>query len=116
MRDRRGVILLEVLAALTIFACAAVAALGLLSQLTESEQRAEANERTVVDESRLLAAYSLLTRTDLDLRLGRRAVGPYVAEVQRPEPVLYRVAVGDSAGADLVTLLYRAEERADAAR
>jgi len=111
MHGRRGVILLEVLAALTIFACAAVATMGLLAQ---SQQRAEANERMVTDEDRLLAAYSLLARADLDLRLGRRIVGPYVLEVQRPEPALYRVTIGDSTGTDLATLLYRPEATADA--
>jgi hypothetical protein len=114
MHGRRGVILLEVLAALTIFACAAVATMGLLAQLAESQQRAEANERMVTDEDRLLAAYSLLARADLDLRLGRRIVGPYVLEVQRPEPALYRVTIGDSTGTDLATLLYRPEATADA--
>jgi type II secretory pathway pseudopilin PulG len=111
MRGPRGVVLLEVVAALTIFAFAAAGAIGLLSQLSDSQHRAYANERTVADEDRLLTAYSLLARGDLDLRLGSRSVGPYQVDVERPEPVLYRVSIGDSTGTDLATLLYRPEER-----
>ena len=106
-RRARGAVLLEVVAALTIFAFAAAAAIALLSQLSDGERRAHANERTVADQERLMAAYALLAREDLDRRLGRREVGPYVVEVQRPEQALYRVTIGDSTGADLITLLYR---------
>ena len=102
-------VLLEVLAALTIFAFAAASAIELLSQLSATEQRAHALERTVVDQDRLMAAYSLLARDDLDRRLGPRTVGPYVIEVQRPAVTLYRVTVGDSTGVELATLLYRPE-------
>ena len=115
-RGPRGAALLEVLAALTIFAFAAVYAIGLLGQLSDSEHRAHADERRVADQNRLLTAYALLLRTELDQRLGRREVGPYLVEVQRPEPALYRVSIGDSTGADLVTLLYRPEAPADATR
>ena len=106
-------VLLEVLAALTIFAFAAVSAIGLLGQLSDSEHRGQVNETMVADQNRLLTAYSLLTRSDLDLRLGRRVVGRYLVEVQRPDMALYRVSVGDSTGVDLVTLLYRPPERRD---
>jgi hypothetical protein len=108
----RGVALLEVLAALAIFAAAAVSAVGLLAQDAELERRAEAAERRVADEERLLTAMTLLTRDDMDRRLGRRSAGPYVVETQRPERLIYRVTVGladapDSP--DLATLLYRPE-------
>jgi type II secretory pathway pseudopilin PulG len=109
MRRDRGAVLLEVVAALTIFALAAVSALSFLAQLTDTTARSQAVERRLADEDRLLTVYSLLTRPDLDRRLGRRAVGPYVVEVQRPRPEIYRVSVGDSAAPDLVTLLLRPE-------
>lgn len=99
--------LLEVVAALTIFAFAAAGALALLSQLADTEKRSQASERMLADEQRLLTAYSLLLREDLDQRLGQRTVGLYLVEVQRPEQALYRIAIGDSTGPDLVTLLYR---------
>jgi type II secretory pathway component PulJ len=106
------VALLEVLAALTIFATAAVSVVGLLAQSAEHERRAEAAERRVADEERLLTAMTLLTRDDLDRRLGRRTAGPYVVETQRPDRVIYRITVGlaDAPDApDLATLLYRPE-------
>jgi type II secretory pathway pseudopilin PulG len=106
------VALLEVLAALTIFATAAVSVVGLLAQSTEHERRAESAEQRLADEERLLAAVALLTRDDLDRRLGRRAAGPYVVEIQRPVRTLYRVtvALGDAPDApDLATLVYRPE-------
>jgi len=109
MRTNRGAVLLEVVAALTIFAFAAVSALTFLSQLADAQRRAETTELRLADEDRLLTAYALLTREDLDRRLGRRSVGPYVVEVQRPRGTLYRIGVGDSAAADLVTLVFRPE-------
>jgi type II secretory pathway pseudopilin PulG len=110
------VALLEVLAALTIFVFAAVYALTLLGQLSDSEHRAHSDERRVADQNRLLTAYALLLRAELDQRLGHREVGPYLVEVQRPEAALYRVSIGDSTGPDLVTLLFRPGAAADATR
>jgi type II secretory pathway pseudopilin PulG len=115
-RGEAGAVLLEVLASLTIFAFAAVSAVGLLGQLSDTERRGQMNETDVADQNRLLTAYSLLTRADLDLRLGQRLAGHYVIEVQRPEPAIYRVSIGDSTGAELVTLLYRPTEHHDATR
>ncbi len=111
MKNERGALLLETVVALAIFALAAVTALNLLLQVSDSDRRVQELERRIVDEERLLSAYTLLTRDDLDRRLGARRVGPYLVEVQRPQPTLYRVAVGDSARADLVTLVYRPENR-----
>lgn len=109
MRPERGAILLEVLAALTIFGLSALATLELFNQLGESERRAQAAERRLVDADRLLTAYTLLARDDLDRRLGPRTVGPYVVEVQRPAPSLYRITIGDTAALDLATLVHRPE-------
>ena len=109
MKGSRGVVLLEVLAALTIFAFSAASALALLDQLAAAQQHAHRAEAVAADQDRLLTAYSLLTREDLDRRLGARPVGAYLVEVQRPTVTLYRVAVGDSGGAQLATLLYRPE-------
>jgi type II secretory pathway component PulJ len=107
MRARRGAVLLEVIAAVSIFAFAATGSLSLISQLADTEHQARQREKTVVDQDRLLAAYSLLSRDDLDRRLGQRVVGPYQVEVQRPESLLYRIAIGDSSGPELMTLVYR---------
>ena len=66
----------------------------------------------MADEERLLAAYPLLPRGDLDRRLGRRHVGPYVVTVERPERTLYRVALARQEASDvedLVTVVFRPE-------
>jgi hypothetical protein len=107
MASRRGAALLEVMTAVTIFGFAATGALSLLGQLAATEQQIRDRELVVADRDRLMTAYSLLSRSDLDLRLGTHAVGAHVVNVQRPTEALYRVTVGDSSGPELVTLLYR---------
>ena len=108
----RGVALLEVLAALVILSFAALGFVDLLGAGTRAVATARARERELADEERLLAAYTLLARGDLDRRLGRREIGPYLVEVQRPERTLYRVAlIRKESGTreDLVTVVYRPE-------
>jgi hypothetical protein len=60
----------------------------------------------------VLAALTLLNRNELDQRIGRRQIGEFIADVQRPEPTLYRIALlqKDSPHVeDLVTVVYRRE-------
>ena len=112
--NERGVVLLEVIAAVAILATVGFAMLALVTAGLRAHAVAQARERELWDEERLLAAYTLLTRTELDQRLGSRDAGRYVVHVQRPEPALYRIAVsrtGASAVEDLVTVVYRAERR-----
>ena len=107
-----GVALLEVLAAVLILSVAALGFVDLVAAGTRAVVTARARERELADEERLLAAYTLLGRGDLDRRLGRREVGRYVVEVQRPEARLYRVALARRESRDvedLVTVVYRAE-------
>jgi Tfp pilus assembly protein PilX len=109
-RAERGVVLLEILAAVLILTVAGVSLVELTAAGVRATATARDRERDQMDEDRLLAAYSLLTRGDLDLRLGIRDVGPYVVQVQRPEVALYRVAVSAQRSAtieDVVTVLYR---------
>ena len=108
----RGVALLEVLVALVILATAAIALLELVDAGTRAVAEARVRERELVDEDRLLSAYTLLARSDLDRRLGIRDVGPYRVNVQRPEPTLYRVALSRKQASeveDLVTVVFRQE-------
>jgi type II secretory pathway component PulJ len=110
--DKRGVALLEVLAAILILAAAGLGLVALVSAGTRAVTTARARERELADEERLLAAYTLLTRSDLDRRIGRREVGPYLADVQRPEQTLYRIALLRHEAPeveDLVTVVYRPE-------
>jgi type II secretory pathway component PulJ len=110
MTRERGSVLLEVLVALTILTVAGLSLVGLLSVGVRAEQDARERERVMAGEERVLAAMTMLTRTDLDRRLGRHDVGEFVVDVQRPERTLYRIAIGRRLSAhveDLVTVVYR---------
>ena len=104
LRSERGVILLEVLAAVTIIGLAGLALTELTTAGLRATEEARVREREVADADRLLTAYTLLNRPELDQRLGNRTVGPYVVNIQRPERSLYRIAVGD-----LITVVYRSD-------
>ena len=111
MRHERGVALLEVLAAVAILGVAGLALVDVVAGGTRAVGVARERERELADEERLLTAWSLLKREELDQRLGERVVGPYVMRVQRPERGLYRLAVERSvapAVEELVTVVYRA--------
>lgn len=108
----RGVALLEVLAATAILGIAGLGLLELATANIQAVRGAAERERAFADAERLLTAYALLTREDLDRRLGQRDVGPYVVEIQRPERPLYRVALRRHEAPEvevLVTVLYRPE-------
>ena len=108
----RGVVLLEVLAAIAILGIASVSLIDLVGAGTRAVATARSRERELWDEDRLLSAYSLLARPDLDRRLGLRVVGRYQVSVERPEPSLYRVALSRFESPqveDLVTVLLRPE-------
>lgn len=110
MSSERGAVLLEVLVALTILTVAGLSLVGLLSAGVRAEQDALRRERVLADEERVLAAMTLLTRGDLDRRLGRHDVGEFVVNVQRPERTLYRIVIGQRSSAhveDLVTVVFR---------
>jgi type II secretory pathway pseudopilin PulG len=107
----RGIALLEVLAAITILSIAGLSLVELVAQGTATAATERAREAEQMDEDRLLTATTLLTRSDLDIRIGSRSVGPYVVTVARPERTLYRIAVGRETAPgveDLVTVVFRA--------
>jgi type II secretory pathway component PulJ len=109
-RHERGAALLEVLVALVIVVTVGVSAVAVTSASLFQEGHARERERLVRTADRVLSAYVLLTRADLDRRLGRREVGELMVEVQRPEPTLYRISVGTSRNPDaelLMTLVHR---------
>ena len=109
-RRERGIALLEVLAAIVILTIAGLSLVSLDAQATASTVTARSRETEQADEERLLAATTLLTRSDLDQRLGDRTVGSYVVTVGRPERTLYRIAVGRRKAPgveDLVTVVFR---------
>ena len=110
MSHERGAVLLEVLVALTILTVAGLSLVGLLTAGLRSEQDTREREHVLANEGRVLAAMTLLTRTDLDRRIGRNDVGEFVVNVQRPERTLYRIAIAHGRAAhveDLVTVVFR---------
>jgi hypothetical protein len=112
MRHDRGVVLLEVLVALVILATAGVAMIELVGAGLRAERDARARERVLATEERLLGALTLLRREELDQRIGRREIGEFVVDIQRPERTLYRIAVVQRESPrveDLVTVVYRPE-------
>src|SRR5438034_11232196 len=92
-RADRGVALLEALVAMAILSASGLALVGVVGAGLRSEREARERERTLAVEDRLLAALTLLKRSELDVRLGRHPLGEFIVEIQRPEPTLYRIAV-----------------------
>lgn len=109
--NRRGVALLEAIVALAILTASGVGAIGLLAAASRSEYRLKRLEQVQANADRVFTAASLLSRRDLDLRLGERVVGEFVVEVERPETALYRLSIRerDSQSELLATVVYRPE-------
>ncbi len=110
MTRERGAVLLEVLVALMIVTATGLSLVGLLNAGVRAEWNARERERVLADEERVLAAMTLLRREELDQRVGRHAIGEFVVDVQRPERMLYRIAIAQGRSAhveDLVTVVYR---------
>ena len=112
MRNNRGVVLLEVLVALVVLTTAGIALVEVVGAGLRGEREAREREQTLAAEERILAAMTLLNRIELDQRIGRRQVGAFIVDVQRPERTLYRIALLQQQSAhveDLVTVVYRAQ-------
>lgn len=111
-RTERGVALLEVLVAVAILSGAGIALLELVTGGLRAERVARERERVLTVEERVLSALTLLKREELDRRLGRHPIGELIADIERPEPTLYRIALLQALSPhveDLVTVVYRRE-------
>ena len=111
-RSERGIALLETLVALAILSGAGLALLDLVTAGLRAERESRERERVLVVEDRVLTALTLLTRADLDRRLGRRPIGELVADIERPERTLYRISLAQGQSPqveDLVTVVFRRE-------
>jgi type II secretory pathway pseudopilin PulG len=109
-----GVALLETLVALAILLGAGLALLQLVSAGLAAERDARERERVLAVEERVLTALTLLKRDELDRRLGRHPIGELVADIERPERTLYRIAVVQAQSPqveDLVTVVHRRDVR-----
>jgi type II secretory pathway component PulJ len=105
--------LLEAMVAMAILAGAGTSLVAALDAGVRSEHQARLRETSLLSADRVLAALTLLGRTDLDRRLGRHPVGEFVVDVQRPDRALYRIAVAEARAPEvemLVTVVYRPEE------
>lgn len=109
-RNERGAALFEVLVALVVITSSGVATIGALDAAMRNAIELEAIEAQQQHANALLQDYSLLSRGDLDQRIGEQHVGPLFVRVTRPQRALYRVAVGELTHPDrelLVTVLLR---------
>jgi type II secretory pathway pseudopilin PulG len=109
----RGIALLEAIVAIALLAGVGTALVAALGGAIRSEDDLRHRETTVLAAHRVLTAMTLLTRTDLDRRLGIYPIGEFMVGVQRPEPTLYRIAIAEARAPEietLVTVVYRAEE------
>ena len=114
LRSSRGTALLEVLVALAILSGTGLALLDLVTGALRAERDARERERLLAVEERVLTALTLLKRDELDRRLGRHPIGDLIADVERPERTLYRIALSQEESPqveDLVTVVYRREAR-----
>ncbi len=105
-----GVALLDVLVALTILSTSGLAITALLRQAISAHTALVVRETTMDNADRVLAALTLLTRNDLDQRLGQHRIGEFISDIQRPESGLYRIALAEVVAPDrtlLVTVVHR---------
>lgn len=114
MRPDRGIALLETLVAVAILSGAGLALLDLVTAGLRAERESRERERVLAVEDRVLTALTLLKREELDRRLGRHPIGELIADIERPERTLYRIALIHAQSPqveDLVTVVYRRDQR-----
>ncbi len=112
IRNQRGVVLLELLVALVLLSTAGLATVLLLAEGARGIVRAARAEAASRRAERLLQAYALMTRRELEQRIGEQDFGPASVQVQRPSRTLFRIAVRETGSRHrplLVTVLFRPE-------
>jgi prepilin-type N-terminal cleavage/methylation domain-containing protein len=109
--DRRGVALLEVLAALAILGIAGSGLTAFAIESAGAVGRARAEDDRMRAASAFLDKVALWERDDLDRHLGDHRQGDWRLGIARPSATLYVVRLADSSGARtlLSTALYRRE-------
>jgi prepilin-type N-terminal cleavage/methylation domain-containing protein len=108
--NERGVVLLEVLVAVAILSMTAVSSIGFIAASLEAQGRLDEREAELATAAEVLTIMALLSRRELDQRIGVRDVAGFAVWVDRPEPSLFRVGVapGHQPGAEVVsTLIFR---------
>jgi type II secretory pathway pseudopilin PulG len=107
---RTGSTLLESIVALAVLAGTGTSLVAALAASIRSEHQLHRRESTVRAAHRVLTAMSLLTREELEQRIGRQPIGEFVAAVERTEPTLFRISVAEARAPEietLVTVVYR---------
>jgi len=106
---RPGVVLLEVIVAMTIFSVGALSVLLLSAEDNDAVARAQARATEMQHASTFLNEVALWPREDLDRHLGERPQGAWLLRIDHPSPPLYTVTLRDSSvvTALLSTTLYR---------
>ena len=112
--NRHGAVLIEVLVALVILTVASLSALQHVGQFIETQSGFHRAESELLAAEQRLIAVSLLTRTELDQRIGRRILGNHWVTLGRPEPELYRIGVAalESPEVEIITaVVHRRDDR-----
>jgi hypothetical protein len=95
--NRSGAVLLEAMIALTMIAIAGVGMVTYLGQTIESLRQVHSRDRDTRAASVELDRLSLLTSRELAARIGRSRVSCCELVVEPLTPVLYRLALADTA-------------------
>lgn len=99
-------------------ALAGTVGVAFLAQLAAAERglrTSRRREEEMLSADRVLTALTVLTRDDLDRRIGVHPLGEFWISVQRPRQRLYRLALGTTADPRtefLTTVVYRPDRPA----
>lgn len=109
MHARRGLILIEVVAALAILAIVGSALFAVAAESLARVDNARRHDHEMAAANNLMSAVSLWTPEDFDRRLGQRRQGQWLLEIGRESPRLYTAVIRDTlTGAPvLATAFYR---------
>ena len=94
--SRKGVVLLEVMIAMTILTFGCVVVLDATNGIISSALHVSATEASVMDADQYMVAISLWPRSELDRHLGSHRRGDWLLAIQRVGPTLYDVSIMDS--------------------
>lgn len=104
---------MEALAALVILGVVGGPLLAAVLGALRSRETAAAADRRIQLADQTLQAVALLTRRDLERRLGRHQLGSFVVEVQRPERAIFSITLYEDSLAQaplLATFIHRSPD------
>jgi len=107
---RTGMVLLEVIVAMTILSVSALAVLVLSVEDADAVVRAQARAAETQRVSNFLNEVALWPHKDLDRHLGERPEGPWMLRIDHPNAALYVISLRDSSATAVLlsTTVYRA--------